>query len=183
MGGSQGEVTLRLLASGGLEVSWVANQMGDLGLISGTATLVRKLDGKGRVAAFEVLVATPAVRNLIRENKTYQIASLIQTGAVWNYLAGPTGAPPTWASLGFNDAGWSNGAAELGNGDTVDGRPETTLINIGPANARYPAVYFRRAFTIADPASVTNLSVALLWCSPMISLKSKNQSSTMYTLR
>lgn len=50
-----------------------------IGVVS--QTLVRKLDGKGRVAAFEVLVATPAVRNLIRENKTYQIASLIQTGA------------------------------------------------------------------------------------------------------
>jgi twitching motility protein PilT len=43
-------------------------------------TLVKRKDGRGRVAAFEVLVATPAVRNLVRENKTYQIASLIQTG-------------------------------------------------------------------------------------------------------
>jgi twitching motility protein PilT len=44
-------------------------------------TLVRRADGRGRVAAYEVLVATGAVRNLIRENKSYQIASLIQTGA------------------------------------------------------------------------------------------------------
>jgi twitching motility protein PilT len=44
-------------------------------------TLVRRKDGRGRVAAHEVLVATSAVRNLIRENKTYQIGSLIQTGA------------------------------------------------------------------------------------------------------
>jgi len=44
-------------------------------------TLIRRLDGKGRVAAFEMLVANSAVRNLIRENKTYQITSLIQTGA------------------------------------------------------------------------------------------------------
>jgi len=43
-------------------------------------TLVKRKDGRGRAAAFEVLVASPAVRNLIRENKTYQIASLIQTG-------------------------------------------------------------------------------------------------------
>ncbi len=43
-------------------------------------TLIRRLDGKGRVAAFEMLVANGAVRNLIRENKTYQITSLIQTG-------------------------------------------------------------------------------------------------------
>jgi twitching motility protein PilT len=44
-------------------------------------TLVRRKDGRGRVAAHEVLVATGAVRNLIRENKSYQINSLIQTGA------------------------------------------------------------------------------------------------------
>ncbi len=44
-------------------------------------TLIRRKDNRGRVAAFEVLVATGAVRNLIRENKTYQISSLIQTGS------------------------------------------------------------------------------------------------------
>jgi hypothetical protein len=44
-GGSNGEVTLRLLPTGGLEVDWVAHQLGrELGLISGTATLVRKLE-------------------------------------------------------------------------------------------------------------------------------------------
>ena len=42
-------------------------------------TLCRKIGG-GRIAAFEILLATPAVSNLIREGKTYQIPSLIQTG-------------------------------------------------------------------------------------------------------
>jgi twitching motility protein PilT len=42
--------------------------------------LVRKRDGKGRVAAVEVLVATSAVRNLIREGKTHQIYTSIQVG-------------------------------------------------------------------------------------------------------
>ncbi|MHC4508593.1 MAG: type IV pilus twitching motility protein PilT [Planctomycetota bacterium] len=36
--------------------------------------------GKGRVAAYEFLVVTPAIANLIRENKTYRIDSSIQTG-------------------------------------------------------------------------------------------------------
>ncbi|MHB8636331.1 MAG: type IV pilus twitching motility protein PilT [Fimbriimonadaceae bacterium] len=44
-------------------------------------TLVKRNDSRGRVAAYEVLVANSAVRNLIRENKSYQINSLIQTGA------------------------------------------------------------------------------------------------------
>jgi twitching motility protein PilT len=34
----------------------------------------------GRVAALEIMIATPAVRNLIRERKTFQIPSAIQTG-------------------------------------------------------------------------------------------------------
>ncbi|HJN15616.1 MAG TPA: type IV pilus twitching motility protein PilT, partial [Armatimonadota bacterium] len=43
--------------------------------------LVKRKDGKGRVPAFETMEATPAVRNLIREAKTHQIASIIQTGS------------------------------------------------------------------------------------------------------
>ena len=44
-GGAKGEVTMRLLESGALEVTWEASRMGaELGLISGTATLVRRLD-------------------------------------------------------------------------------------------------------------------------------------------
>jgi twitching motility protein PilT len=50
-----------------------------VGVIS--QSLVKRADGRGRIAAFESLVATPAVRNLIRENKTYQINSMIQTGS------------------------------------------------------------------------------------------------------
>ena len=41
-GGSQGAVTLRLLANGHLQVAWEADRPGELGLISGAATLVRK---------------------------------------------------------------------------------------------------------------------------------------------
>ena len=41
--------------------------------------LLKRADGKGRVAALEVLFANHAVRNLIRESKTYQIPSVMQT--------------------------------------------------------------------------------------------------------
>lgn len=43
-------------------------------------TLFKRIDVKGRCAALEILIATPAVRNLIREGKTYQILSSMQTG-------------------------------------------------------------------------------------------------------
>jgi twitching motility protein PilT len=42
--------------------------------------LLPRRDGQGRVAAFEVLLATPAVRHLIREGKSHQLSSAIQTG-------------------------------------------------------------------------------------------------------
>jgi twitching motility protein PilT len=46
-----------------------------------TQQLLPTADGSGRVAACEVLVPTPAVRNLIREGKTHQILSTMQTGS------------------------------------------------------------------------------------------------------
>ena len=42
--------------------------------------LFKRVDKKGRSPALEILIATPAVRNLVREGKTHQIASMIQTG-------------------------------------------------------------------------------------------------------
>lgn len=42
--------------------------------------LIRREDGRGRVAALEALFANTAIRNMIRENKTYQIISTMQTG-------------------------------------------------------------------------------------------------------
>ncbi|HEY3268287.1 MAG TPA: type IV pilus twitching motility protein PilT [Armatimonadota bacterium] len=50
-----------------------------IGVVS--QTLLKTADGRGRVAAFETMVAVPAIRNLIREAKTHQINSTIQTGA------------------------------------------------------------------------------------------------------
>jgi twitching motility protein PilT len=46
-----------------------------------TQQLLPTADGAGRVAACEVLVPNPAVRNLIREGKTHQIYSVLQTGS------------------------------------------------------------------------------------------------------
>ncbi len=42
--------------------------------------LFKRIDQKGRIPALEILIATPAVRNLIREQKTHQLASSMQTG-------------------------------------------------------------------------------------------------------
>lgn len=46
--------------------------------------LLPKLDESGRCAAFEIMVGTPAIRNLIREDKAHQIDTAIQTGSKFN---------------------------------------------------------------------------------------------------
>jgi twitching motility protein PilT len=44
-------------------------------------TLVKRSNGRGRAVATEVMFITPAIANLIREGKTYQVASALQSGA------------------------------------------------------------------------------------------------------
>ena len=44
-----------------------------------TQRLIKKKDGTGRVAAFEILTCTPPIKNLIREAKVHQIPSVMQT--------------------------------------------------------------------------------------------------------
>lgn len=55
------------------------------GNLQGIATqqLLLAKDRKGRLPAFEILIATPALRNLIREGKIHQIPSYIQTGGAY----------------------------------------------------------------------------------------------------
>ncbi|MEY2781739.1 MAG: hypothetical protein RL307_1443 [Pseudomonadota bacterium] len=68
-------------AFGADEKPWIRNQLS----LSLSAVICQHLvahrDGQGRVAAHEVMVATPAVRHLIREGKTAQIHTALQTGA------------------------------------------------------------------------------------------------------
>ena len=42
-------------------------------------SLLRKADGKGRIASHEIMIMTPAIQNLVRENKLFQIPSIMQT--------------------------------------------------------------------------------------------------------
>ncbi len=51
-----------------------------LALRKGWAQALIKRVGGGRVAAHEIMIGTPAIRNLIRENKVPQMYSAIQTG-------------------------------------------------------------------------------------------------------
>ena len=44
-------------------------------------TLLRRTNGKGRTAAFEIMIANPAIRNLIRERRSFEIPSYMQLGS------------------------------------------------------------------------------------------------------
>jgi twitching motility protein PilT len=49
--------------------------------------LVPRVDGKGRTAVFEIMLATYAVRNLIRDKKTYQIPAMIEMGGQYGMVS------------------------------------------------------------------------------------------------
>jgi twitching motility protein PilT len=48
--------------------------------------LLVRADGKGRIAAFEIMISTPSIQALIRDNKTFRITSDIQTGAKYGMV-------------------------------------------------------------------------------------------------
>src|SRR5499426_1970987 len=61
----------------------MVGEMRDLETISlavEAQTLFKRRDTRGRCAALEILIATPAVRNLVRDGKTFQIPTVLQTG-------------------------------------------------------------------------------------------------------
>jgi twitching motility protein PilT len=49
--------------------------------------LIPRLDGRGRVAAFEVMINTPSIAALIRDNKTFRIANDILTGSKYGMVS------------------------------------------------------------------------------------------------
>jgi hypothetical protein len=57
-----------------------------------------------------------------------------------------------------NGAVWKSGDAELGAGDGG----ERAVINIGATNARWPVVYFRKKFTVTNPAQYNSLELEAL---------------------
>ncbi len=84
--------------------------------------------------------------------------SLIPTGALWRYHDKAQDLGASWRSNVFSDLTWSNGYAELGFGDTKDGRPERTMI---ASNGQW-TTYFRHTFTASNVTTLTNLQCRLL---------------------
>jgi hypothetical protein len=89
--------------------------------------------------------------------------TLVSQGAVWRYLDNGSDQASAWTANAFNDSGWPSGPAELGYGDSGEGRPEATVVSFGPnASAKYITTYFRRLFNLVDPASFTSLNLRVM---------------------
>ncbi len=84
--------------------------------------------------------------------------TLVPLGAIWRYRDLGVDQGTAWRQTNFNDGSWSFGPSQLGccEGD------ELTVINIGPAGARYPTTYFRHTFMVTNRAALTNLAVRLM---------------------
>jgi twitching motility protein PilT len=98
------------------EKAWVQSQLSTSLLGIASQVLLRRAKVPGRVAAFEVLRATPAIGQMIREQKINQIAHALQTGARWGMhsmaqdlqrlaAAGLIDAAQAQAQLGLRHAG------------------------------------------------------------------------------
>ena len=92
-------------------------------------------------------------------------------GATWKYrdpstdlgasdivVGHPAWSSANWKHPAFDDTNaslWKSADTELGDGDG----DERTVINIGPGGARYPVIYLRRKFTVANPGPYTALEL------------------------
>ncbi|MBN1674131.1 MAG: fibronectin type III domain-containing protein [Kiritimatiellae bacterium] len=79
--------------------------------------------------------------------------------AVWRYRKGTAEAsspPNAWRNAGFNDSGWAQGLTPIGYTDS--GLPLGT--ELADMRGRYTCVFLRRAFTVAEPAAVSELRLS-----------------------
>jgi hypothetical protein len=87
--------------------------------------------------------------------------TLVGEGSVWKYLDNGSDQGTGWIAPASNDSTWQSGPAPLGYGD-ANGQLPATTVGYGPdPNNKYITTYFRRAFPVSSPASVTNLVVSV----------------------
>ena len=85
--------------------------------------------------------------------------TIVPRGSEWKYLDDGSNQGTAWRVRAFNDSSWSSGLAELGYGDGG----EITPVGYGSdANNKYITTYFRKLFTVADPAAYGTLVLTLL---------------------
>ena len=116
---------------------------------------------------------TPNVDITITNPPVY-VTLLITNGSQWLYYdtnlsQGVNFPPPAdtsfgtlqWTDYFYPATDWNPLYAEIGGGDATE-YPEKSVIDIGPANGRYYAHYFRKSFFVDNAASIENLQINLL---------------------
>jgi acid phosphatase type 7 len=81
---------------------------------------------------------------------------LVAAGSSWRYNDSGTNLGTGWRGVTYNDGSWLSGLAQLGYGD---GDEATVISYGGNVNNRRITYYFRRSFTVADPAAISALAV------------------------
>ena len=85
--------------------------------------------------------------------------TIVPSGSSWKYRADGSNQGTAWRATSFNDAAWPAGNAELGYGDGG----EATIVSYGPsATKKYVTTYFRKTFTVSDPAAYSSLLLELM---------------------
>jgi acid phosphatase type 7 len=120
------------------------------GVGAGTYTLTaRAVDNLGAVTASAAATVTVTAGDTV----------LVAKGTTWKYLDTGVDQGTAWRAVAFVDTTWKSGAAQLGYGDG----DEATVVSYGPqASRKYITTYFRKSFTVTDPAAFQTLVLNLL---------------------
>lgn len=108
-------------------------------------------------------VSTSAVVTVAFASWAEAAATAVPSGSRWKYLDDGSNQGTAWAAPGFDDTAWKSGLAELGYGDTDEGRPEATQVSYGQSAAqKHITTYFRLPFTVTNALLFKDLTVSLL---------------------
>lgn len=117
--------------------------------------LLRLTGSDGELQASDDLTIT------VSRPVSYTNRALVAAGSSWKYLDNGSDQGTAWTAVNFNDTTWASGVGPLGYGDAAGVLPATT-VGFGPESTnKYITTYFRKAFAVPDPASLTNLQVTL----------------------
>ncbi len=107
-----------------------------------------------------VQIGTPEDPNAVLGGVRFEVdiskIGLIEPGTEWRYLTRLGRPAEGWTDVGFDDAGWSLGRADLGWGNDP-----VTIIDQNRPGKRRITTYFRRAFMVDDPGFIRELQLNL----------------------
>ncbi len=83
---------------------------------------------------------------------------IIREGDTWRFFRGSSAPPSNWATNGFNDSSWEQGASPFGYGDFADNTYLSDMDNCTPC---YVSLYTRKTFVISSTAAVTHVSIGV----------------------